>query len=274
MRVEHARLASVYSEHGFAVARNLLPLERIETCRGELLRLVQRRLELLGRQSPTRDLDKAFDYLCDIDRSHGGEIYRVATDLPGYQQLVFDPGLTATVKSLMATELIQLPFHNSNLRIDRPSEDQYLFDWHQDYTFNLLSKNAVTAVIPLSDISPDMGALCVVPGSHRKIAEVAVNAPDFSSGHGGGGYIFTLHHPRDELEERAVCLPLHEGDVLLLHCLLIHRSGHNRSRRNRWTINPRYSDFLDEKLVARGWARGIQPGRVLFGDVHPDKVVK
>jgi hypothetical protein len=271
---EPGRPRTVFEQYGVAVLRGVLPMQLVAECRDGLRRLARRRLESLGhRWSETADLDATFDQLCAINRSHGGEIYGVAPDLPVYQRIVGHPNLTSTVSALMNVEFLQIPFHNGNLRIDRPNEEAFLFDWHQEYTFNLLALNAITAIIPLTDITSEMGAVACVPGSHREIAKVSINAPDFASGAGRGGYIFTVATDRAELEREAVVSPLRAGDALLLHCLTLHRSGQNSSTKNRWSINPRYSDFFDEALVGRGWARGVRPGKVLFGEVHPDKVV-
>jgi len=118
-----------------------------------------------------------------------------------------------------------------------------------------------------------MGCLRVIPGSHGEIRPTIVNQPKFMPGSGGGGRIFTLGEDRDALESRAVAAALRVGGVLLLDGLLIHRSGQNRSRRTRWAINPRYSDFFDPEVVGRGRGKGIEPGRPLFPTVHPEKVV-
>jgi len=269
------RLSAVFDQYGVAILRGVLPTEIIAECRDALRLLTRRRLESLGhRWAESADLDATFDQLCAINRSHGGEIYGVAPDLPVYQRIVAHPNLVSTVSKLMAVEFLQLPFYIGNLRIDRPGEDAFLFDWHQEYTFNLLALNAITAIIPLTDITKDMGAVACIPGSHREIAKVSINAPDFASGGGRGGYIFSVARNRDELEREAVISPLRVGDALLLHCLTLHRSGYNSSTKNRWSINPRYSDFFDQALVRRGWARGVRPGKILFGEVHPEKVVK
>jgi ectoine hydroxylase-related dioxygenase (phytanoyl-CoA dioxygenase family) len=268
------RLRSVFEQHGVTILRGVLPTEIISECRDALRLLTRRRLESLGhRWTESADLDATFDQLCAINRSHGGEIYGVAPDLPVYQSIVAHPNLTATVSELMAVELLQLPFYIGNLRIDRPREEAFLFDWHQEYTFNMLALDAITAIIPLTDITEEMGAVACVPGSHREIAKVRINAPDFASGGGRGGYIFSIARDREELEREAVVAPLRVGDALLVHCLTLHRSGKNLSTRNRWSINPRYSDFFDQALVRRGWVKGVRPGKILFGEVHADKVV-
>jgi phytanoyl-CoA hydroxylase len=269
-----ATIRAAYDDAGFVVVRGLLSIADVDAMRGELRQLIHHRRVLLGHAVDGReDLDAAYDGLCTFDRSLGGEIYRVAPDLPGYQRLINHIRLCEIAKTLVGAELLQIPVSNSNLRIDRPGETQFLFDWHQDYTFNLFSLNAVTAIIPLTDTTEEMGALHIIPGSHREISPVRINNPDFRSGEGGGGYIFELVEPTAALEARGVVAPLLAGDVLFLHCLAIHRSGTNVSKRNRWTVNPRYGDFLDKALTKRGWARGLQPGRILFRDIHPEKVV-
>ena len=76
--------------------------------RGELRQLIHHRRVLLGHTVDGReDLDAAYDGLCTFDRSLGGEIYRVAPDLPGYQRLINHIRLCEIAKTLVGAELLQ-----------------------------------------------------------------------------------------------------------------------------------------------------------------------
>jgi hypothetical protein len=59
---------------------------------------------------------------------------------------------------------------------------------------------------------------------------------------------------------------------VFIHTLLLHRSGHNTSRRARWTVLPRYGDALDPAVVARGWKAIGAPTDRLFNTLHPELV--
>jgi hypothetical protein len=111
----------------------------------------------------------------------------------------------------------------------------------------------------------------VVPGSHRKIQEVVVLNPNFRSGGGGGGQVYAFKNvTAEQLDQQSVQVPVRAGDALLVHSLTLHRSGANHSSRSRWAINPRYSDFLDAQLVARGWRSGRGMHKQIFAEVHPE----
>jgi hypothetical protein len=62
------------------------------------------------------------------------------------------------------------------------------------------------------------------------------------------------------------------GDVVLLHGWTLHRSGRNISPRARWVFNPRYSDLLDERVVANDWRVSRVGEPWVFAEYHPDLV--
>ena len=259
-----------FDEFGLLLVRGLLPTALIEQFSDAFRKLIRLKL---GRDG--ENLDEIYAELCESDPEAALIVKGMGKDLVEYHQAVAAVELRNVLTRLMATESFQVNYDQCLFRIDRPDEDARAFDWHQDYLYNMLSKNAITAWAPLTPISSDMGPLRVVPGTHRSVLPVNLleQAP---SGR------FTAHRRlelcdiqrlTEDFDNRAVIVTdVLPGDVLFLHSCVAHRSGPNRSKLSRWVFNPRYGDLADPEMLKRNWrtARAKDPFLVL--DLYPEMV--
>lgn len=272
---EAAELRAVFDRHGAVWVEGLLEAQLLGRFRDLLAEVVAQRLRSVGAAvPPSGDLDARFDALCAVDRRLGGEVYDLCRELEPLYELLRWPGIVARAKTLVGTSALQIPHQDVVFRIDRPGETRFLFGWHQDYPYNVMSRSAVTVWAPLTDVSPAMGPLRIVPGSHRHLQRYVVDrgyAPG-GAGHSSGRLRLALDVDLDAL---ALDLPLAAGSVLFFHSGLLHRSGDNRGERSRWVFNARYGDLWDAALVERGWQikRPVSPGDTeVFARYHPDLV--
>jgi Phytanoyl-CoA dioxygenase (PhyH) len=266
-----------YERYGVVVVRGGIPAAKIGTLTTDLAALIVARLHSLGDDpDPQTDVDALYDRLCARDRKHGGELYDIARHIGSFYDLIRCDEVLMTVAALMPPgALPSMPFPLSVFYHMRPGEDQRLFEWHQDYTYNVMGLDAVSVWFTLTPVDERTGALIVVPGSHRwPIAAVERFADEWVQGSGGGGRIFEY---RDldvgALEAASIAIPLEAGDVIYFNARLWHRSGTNRANRTRWTVSPRFCNLLNPEVVARGWHMGPKPGggiRFAFRDVHPE----
>ena len=261
-----------YRKQGVVRLRNLLDEELLDSCKKSILSLIHQRMKYRGKATSNEEsLDEAFNRLCEEDRKLGGEIYDHVRDLPDYYRILLHPSLMTWVTRFLPGSMVQIPFDLCLFHIHRPHEDRFAYEWHQDYTYNLLSINAVTVWLPLTDVTEEMGALHLVPGSHQEISRVRVLNPDFRAGSGDGGKVYELEANPQDLNADSIQVPVSAGDALFFSSLLLHRSSPNRARRSRWSLNPRYGHFLDEELVKRGWHSGRdRERRPQFMKIHPD----
>ena len=271
-RTSPQEMKRAFDAYGGVLVRGLIPQEQVESFRCNISRMIRARLAAVGQPADGEDdIDALFNRLCEFDRKLGSEVYDHIRDLPEFYDLVRTPSLVRVVQAVLGTDVFQIPFDLALFRVDRPSEERFTFDWHQDYPYNLLSVPAVTAWIPLTDVTADMGRLRIVPRSHDRIREVRIVDPSFKVGAGGGGKALYLHNIHvAELEEQAIDMPVNAGDALIFHCLLIHRSGQNQSQRSRWVANPRFGKMLDPNMVQRGWYSVNRSRFIIFHEIHPD----
>ena len=164
-------------------------------------------------------------------------------DSPFFYAILADTKLLEISKACLNCETL-LSIHDiAQFRIDPPNHDERNFEWHQDFQYNVMSMNSATIWYPLKRVSAEMGPLVVVPGSHRTIVPVEMNFEGHQPGSGLMHAVLRFDVDEREAERKAVVLcAIEEGDVIVSHSLILHRSGANRSKRSRWTVNPRFGD--------------------------------
>jgi phytanoyl-CoA hydroxylase len=126
---------------------------------------------------------------------------------------------------------------------------------HQDHTFLWTEPpSAVGLWFALEDATLDNGCLWALPGGHRQPARKRFRrAP-------AGGTTFEVLDPRELPTQGMVPLEVPRGTAIVLHGLLPHRSGPNRSPRSRQA----YSLHLIEATAhypADNWLQRATPPR-------------
>jgi len=113
------------------------------------------------------------------------------------------------------------------------------FGWHQDNGYGHLSPaTAITTLTALDDADIENGCLWVLPGSHQA-GQIDVTQRLSTKAKEAG---LDLSEKVDR-ESDAIPVPLKAGDVVVLHCHLLHRSeGNLSSSRDRRILFLRYAD--------------------------------
>ena len=117
-------------------------------------------------------------------------------------------------------------------------------DWkkppHQDFRTTQGSIDSIVVWIPLIDISKDLGALEIIPGSHMKgLLEYETNND--------------YHTLKSSNEKDFVTVEIKKGDALFFSTLLVHRSGNNITDKIRWSCHFRYNNIKDKTFIERGF---------------------
>jgi hypothetical protein len=266
---------ATYRKAGIVVLRNLIAQAEIDALRSNIATLLRLRLEARGAfPSADADIDTLFQILTELEEPLSWDIIRVVRDLPAFYRMIASVALEAAITRLQGSPMHQIVHDACLFRIDPPQQDHYRrFDWHQDFPYNCMSESAITAWIPLTKVSDEMGPLRAVPGSHGEVADVQFVDKPAGATEGAGHKVFELHRvDREKLESQAIEVRgVNPGDVVLFHSCLHHASGQNRSRHCRWVINCRYGDALDKAVVERGWKAVHDKTPYIFRDLYPHK---
>lgn len=104
---------------------------------------------------------------------------------------------------------------------------------HQDIAYSKEKPYELSVWVALNDVTADSGALEVLPGSHLKGIQPAV---DFWQSN------FIDHKRKSrEWQQGAIAVPLKQGDALVFDSRIWHGSGINRLGRNRFALVSRFT---------------------------------
>jgi len=198
-------------------------------------------IEVFNQAAILHDLPevKNDEDVIDLYHSKHRDVWVAAYDqlrfLPEVMELCGKPEVINAAKNAG----IQFPSQclHPMLRVDMPSDDQFLFYQHQDYVYNLGSQNSITVWMPLQDIDKEIGQLGVLPGSHR------------------GG-----HKACDEKgillkydRSKETKVPVKVGQALVFSQFLEHESGKNRSNKIRFAFQIRFNDLAEKDYAMRNY---------------------
>lgn len=277
MNTDQASLNS-FEKDGFLLLEDIELNAQVKSLRNSILELMCYRAKSLGLYVNNKDitLDSIYNCLAKKSPKITGGIYDAIRELPEFYDLINTKSIKNFVKHFFNWQKIHLPFGLCQFRIDRPGDYKYFFDWHQDYTFNLLSTSAVTFWVPLTDVTTETGALRLLPGSHNQLHPVT-GSREYKPGENGKAashLTFRLHDPDiKSFEDNSITVQVKAGQFLMFHSHLLHRSGFNNSQSmNRWTAIFRMGDFFDHALLARDFycARPNKPSTMAgFSTIYP-----
>jgi hypothetical protein len=113
-------------------------------------------------------------------------------------------------------------------------------DPHQDWRSMQGSLNAIVIWMPMVDVDSSMGALQIIPGSHRS---GVLNADPKDN--------YRIIEPIEDSSYQSVNLQV--GDALAFSSFLVHRSGHLTQDAIRWSCHFRYNDLEERTFIERGY---------------------
>jgi phytanoyl-CoA hydroxylase len=109
---------------------------------------------------------------------------------------------------------------------------------HQDWRSMQGSLNSIVIWVPLADVSRELGALEIVPGSHLWGLQDSREDEWY-------------RHIEGIQDDQYQSVEMKAGDVLFFSAFLVHRSGDNVTDSIRWSCHFRYNDLEDPSFVSR-----------------------
>ncbi len=278
MREMDAKKLKNFNSNGYLIINDSETKRKALCLKKAIKKVMLRKLKTLKPDfSEKLDIDSIYNKLHTIDPFLSGGIYDVIRELPEFLDLININSLKVLLKNLFKWKQIHLPYGLCQFRIDRPGDTKYHFDWHQDYTFNIISKSAITFWVPLTDVTLEKGAVRILPGSHKKLLPVKGKAcyEPGKNGNASSHLTFKLFNSKaSDLEDSSISVPIKAGQILMFHSHVLHRSGYNQSNGlNRWVTIFRMGDLYDNDLILRNFfcARPNKPITMAgFSKIHPD----
>ncbi len=278
MKLNIQNLNSFFQENGYFIFEEPQTTQLTSNLERAVVDVMIERSKTLDLEINEKDdIDQIYQKLFEFDPAVTGGIYDVIRELPEYLDMINNDSLKSLVKEMFGWEKVHIPFGLCQFRIDRPEDKKYHFDWHQDYTYNIISKSAVTFWIPLTDVTLETGAIKILPRSHHKIHPVK-GKTSYAPGEKADAVSHLTYQLDDPdlvtIESKCISIPIKAGNILVFNSLVLHRSGNNLSKNlNRWVSIFRMGDLYDKNLVSRNFfcSRPNKPNTMAgFSKVHPE----
>jgi phytanoyl-CoA dioxygenase PhyH len=246
----HEEIAA-YRRQGFLHLRGLFDRREIEALRRDAVRVFQLQLAARGA-TPHGPLPQHAPSECELEQAifqlFREDVARFANCGKQIQHLVSLHRLSLDARILDLLQGLGLAFPNIctrpvlffNSRHLATKEVYWRVFAHQDWRSMQGSLNSVVVWIPLHDINRNLGALEIVPESHRlgllttEVIERFGKVDRFTDG----------DFQSVEVEQ---------GDLLLFSAFLVHRSGTNSTHSIRWSCHFRYNDLAEATFIERGY---------------------
>lgn len=199
-----------------------------------------------------------------------GELYDALAQTPAMYRIAGARKTQTVANRLLGRHAFEpLYCFTNRCRIDRPHDDRRTYGWHRETYYTIPRSRFVQTWAPLvEDVTVEMGAIEVCPGSHR--AEDV--AQEWREEAGRATQIIVDPAAVARYEPRAV--PMRLGQMMFFDSRLFHRSGQNTSDRTRCTLIGMYHDPSAPGFRApsvRFEYRGQTP-REFFDLHHPQPV--
>jgi hypothetical protein len=207
--------------------------------------------------------------LIATNRAYGPEAYDAIEQIPAFIRLVDHPAHEQLFRELRSGSMPAVAAGGYGIRIDNPNEDKFRANWYQEYPAQLRSLDGVVYWSPLVSVTEEMGPMEFCPDSQVE-GPIPVFTRDKNHPEKAGAYSLTLKDEENLLKKYLHVNPLTiPGDLVIVDFLVLHASGHNRSKRSRWSMQFRYFNFMEPTGWSHGWKDSYAAG-VDFCQIRPE----
>jgi len=215
-----------YERDGFLVVPNLFSAAEVAEMRAELVRLEGVDTDHLVRERGTGTAKTIY-------RMHETD---GPTSSPPFIRAARSERLLASAQALLGDPDLYIHHTKCNRKA---AIDGSVWQWHQDYGTwqrdGIAEPRLTTAMIMLDRATESNGCLYFIPGSHR-LGSLDPEFDDHTTAY--SFWVVPKQQMMDIMEKspEPVAITGEPGTVVFFHCNLLHGSGHNLSRFDRWQI--------------------------------------
>ncbi len=257
-----------YNENGYVFVPRFLDPREVDRIRDEAKEIFVTQMRRLGLLSSGALSEAAFERgmyaLFETDLQAFSNCGKHAQHLISLHRLSLDERIVGLVREL------GLEFPNVSTRpvlyFNSPrlakKEVYHRLSAHQDWRSMQGSLDSVVVWVPLVRIDRALGALEVIPGSHR----LGLLPADMADGYGH------IDAPIDA--SRFMPVEVEKGDLLVFSTFLVHQSGTNVTDGIRWSCHFRYNNLREQTFIDRGLPHPYiyKPMEALLTPDFPDRV--
>jgi hypothetical protein len=238
----------LYKQQGFQLLKGFFDPEELDRIRNEAKTIFLMQLQRSGLidsfDISETEFEKSLYALFRKDLQQIVYCGKQAQHLISLHRLSLNENISNALKELG----LEFPIINvrPTLFFNSPHLGKRDVDWkkpaHQDWKTTQGSLDSTIVWVPLIDIDSSLGALEIVPESHKL-----------------GLLEYEMKNDYHTIVEEAarefkfVTVEVEKGDALFFSTLLIHRSGNNTSDSIRWSCHFRYNNLCEPTFIQRGF---------------------
>lgn len=230
-----------YHDNGFLIAKNLFPSGDIHEIRRDAINIFKRQLSRSGYHPENYDaFEKDLYSFFKEDQEAFINCGKHMQHTVSLHKLSLCPQILEVLKKigLSSVTVCTRPVLFANSKHLATKDIYHTIPAHQDMFSMDGSLNSVVVWLPLINVTKNLGALQVVPKSHKMGLMTSSVAEGFGM----------VDHYEDE---HFISLELDVGDAVFFSSFLVHRSGINSTDSIRWSANFRYNDVDDADFIKR-----------------------
>jgi len=234
------------NEKGFVLVRSLFQKQEIEKVRNdakEVFLIQLRRRGILRSGNPSEEeFERALFSYFDQHLAEFMNCGKQIQHLLSLHRLSLDERIESALKQvgLDRPNISTRPVLYFNSKFLAREEVYWRVFPHQDWRSMQGSLDSIVVWLPLTDVDLKLGALEVVPGSHRMGLLTSEVKNSF-------GKVDAF------CDDDFVSVEALQGDGLFFSAFLVHRSGENVTRSIRWSCHFRYNNLSERTFIERGF---------------------
>jgi hypothetical protein len=257
----------LYNQNGFLLLKRFFHKDEIMRVLEEAKDVFKAQLKRYRLDSEDftveANFDKALYALFEQDFQEVVNCGKQVQHLISLHRLGTDPRILDRLRALgLAFPCISArPVMFFNSRRLAKQEEYWRLGAHQDWRSSQGSLDAITIWVPLVDIDKRLGALEVIPGSHKWGLLESENVSYY-------GKI-----SEEITASEFLPVEVERGDALVFSSFLVHRSGTNSTEAIRWSIHFRYNNLSEQTFINRGYPHPFiyKPQEGLITPQFPEK---
>eukprot|EP00744_Colponema_vietnamica_P027935 GILI01042166.1.p1 GENE.GILI01042166.1~~GILI01042166.1.p1 ORF type:complete len:275 (+),score=-23.23 GILI01042166.1:227-1051(+) len=238
-----------FKETGYQIVRGLFAVEEIDKIREDAKQIFVNQMKYLNYPVETIQTEIDFNKLLfRLFEEHPDRLMACGKHIQhliSLHKLSLDDRLVDNLKKLGIAfpNVCTRPVMFFNARKLAKKQVYWKTDAHQDWRSMQGSLNSIVVWVALADIDISLGALEVMPKSHKIGLQATQMVDSF-------GVI------SDEVlaQQQIVQVEVKKGDALFFSSFLIHQSGDNSTEDGiRWSCHFRYNDLSEQAFIERGY---------------------
>lgn len=255
-----------YRENGYLLLKGFFEGHEIDAVRGEAQEIFVRQMQRLGILGPgdvsEEEVERGMFELFEKNVAAFANCGKQAQHLISLHRLSLDGRIVEQLNELglefpnISTRPVMY-FNHERLA---KKEVYWKLSAHQDWRSMQGSLDSMVVWIPLVDVDESLGALEIIPGSHKW----GLLEAEMADGYG---------QLEEEIAAEMVPVEVEKGDALFFSSFLAHQSGTNVTDHIRWSCHFRYNNLNEETFVERGYPHPYlyQPQKELITENFPSR---